>query len=103
MDILTAGAAGSRTSPLPFFYHEASVPQSVSGSRHCRPNCRLDQRRVTVRGKQYWRVQTPGFATREGARSNAETIRDKLALQDVWIIKRQGIPAQTAAPALTAW
>lgn len=43
---------------------------------------------VTVRGKEYWRIQTGRYASWKAARSNAEIIKDKLALEDVWIIKR---------------
>ncbi len=47
-----------------------------------------EQQQVTVKGKQYWRVQITGFLTAEEARGYADTAREKLGLKDVWIMKR---------------
>jgi cell division septation protein DedD len=43
---------------------------------------------VTVKGKQYWRVHASGFSTAAEAKSQANVIKEKLGLQDVWITKR---------------
>ena len=43
---------------------------------------------VTVKGKQYWRVHVSGFSTAEEARSQADAVKEKLGLKDVWITKR---------------
>ena len=43
---------------------------------------------VTVKGKQYWRVQVPGFSSSDDAKTKAEEIREKLGLKNVWIVKR---------------
>ena len=47
-----------------------------------------DQQPVTVKGKQFWRVQITGFSTQEQASAYADTAREKLGLKDVWIMKR---------------
>jgi cell division septation protein DedD len=46
------------------------------------------QQPVTVKGKQFWRVQITGFSTQEQARAYADTAREKLGLKYVWIMKR---------------
>lgn len=43
---------------------------------------------VTVKGKDYWRVQASGFSTADEARSRATSIRQQLGLKDVWVSKR---------------
>lgn len=47
-----------------------------------------EQQPVIVKGNQYWRVQIAGFPTEEAARAYANTAKEKLGLQDVWIMKR---------------
>jgi len=48
----------------------------------------VEQRRVRIKGREFWRVQVSGFATAEVARSYAESAQPKLGLKDVWIFKR---------------
>ena len=43
---------------------------------------------VTVKGTPYWRVQVTGFASREEATAYSEIVKDKLGLNDTWIMKR---------------
>ena len=43
---------------------------------------------VTVKGKDYWRVQVSGFATATEAKSKAKLIKETLGLKDVWVAKR---------------
>ena len=43
---------------------------------------------VTVKGKTYWRVHVPGFPTAAEAKSNANVIKERLGLKDVWVVKR---------------
>jgi hypothetical protein len=43
---------------------------------------------VIVKGKQYWRVLVSGFSTETEAKSQANIIKEKLGLEDVWITKR---------------
>ena len=43
---------------------------------------------VTVRGKNYWRVHVPGFATVAEAKAKASLIKEKLGLKDAWVAKR---------------
>jgi cell division septation protein DedD len=47
-----------------------------------------DLQQVTVKGKQYWRVQITGFSTKEEARATAGTAKEALGLKDVWITTR---------------
>jgi cell division septation protein DedD len=47
-----------------------------------------DQYAVTVKGKQYWRVHVSGFSTAAEAKFQANIIKQKLGLKDVWITKR---------------
>lgn len=47
-----------------------------------------EQQQVIVKGKQYWRVQITGFSTEEAASAYAYNAKEKLGLQDVWIMKR---------------
>jgi uncharacterized coiled-coil protein SlyX len=48
----------------------------------------VEQRRVRVKGREFWRVQVSGFATANAARYYAESAKAKLGLKDVWIFKR---------------
>ena len=43
---------------------------------------------VTIKGKQYWRVHTSGFSTAAEAKFQANIIKEKLGLKDVWITQR---------------
>ena len=43
---------------------------------------------ATVKGKQYWRVQIPGFTSMAEAKKAAEPVKEKLNIKDVWIYKR---------------
>ncbi|MGB7933084.1 MAG: SPOR domain-containing protein [Gammaproteobacteria bacterium] len=47
-----------------------------------------DLHRVSVKGTEYWRVQVTGFATAAEAKAEAGLIKEKLALDDVWIVKQ---------------
>ena len=47
-----------------------------------------EQQQVTVKGKQYWRVQITGFSTADEARAYAGTAKAKLGITDVWITTR---------------
>ena len=44
--------------------------------------------RATVKGNEYWRVQVSGFATAAEAKSEASLIREKLGIDDIWIVKQ---------------
>ena len=43
---------------------------------------------ATVKGKQYWRLQAPGFGSMAAAKTAAEPMKEKLKIKDVWILKR---------------
>jgi cell division septation protein DedD len=49
---------------------------------------RVTQNRVTVKGREVWRVQISGFATQQEARAYGATAGEKLGLKDVWVFKR---------------
>lgn len=42
-----------------------------------------------VKGKQYWRLQVPGFTSLGQARARAGDIKTALGIQDVWFLKRK--------------
>jgi hypothetical protein len=46
------------------------------------------QQQVTVKGTQYWRVQTTGFSTAAEAQVYAGTVRKILGLKNTWITRR---------------
>lgn len=41
-----------------------------------------------VKGKQYWRLQIPGFESMAAAKKAAEPVKEKMKIKDVWILKR---------------
>jgi len=43
---------------------------------------------VTVRGKDYWRVHVPGFASAAEANAKASLIKEKFGLKGTWVAKR---------------
>jgi hypothetical protein len=43
---------------------------------------------ASVKGKQYWRLQIPGFKSMAEAKSAAAPVKEKLKIKDVWIFKR---------------
>jgi hypothetical protein len=49
---------------------------------------RVTQNRVTVKGREVWRLQIDGFATQQEARAYGVTASAKLGLKDVWVFKR---------------
>ena len=49
---------------------------------------RVTQNRVTVKGREVWRLQISGFATQQEARAYGATVSEKLGLKDVWVFKR---------------
>jgi hypothetical protein len=42
---------------------------------------------ATVKGKQYWRLQAPGYRSMAAAKTAAEPIKEQLKIKDVWIFK----------------
>jgi len=43
---------------------------------------------ASVKGKQYWRLQIPGFKSMAEAKSAATPVKEKLKIKEVWIFKR---------------
>ncbi len=41
-----------------------------------------------VKGKQYWRLQMPGFESMAAAKKAAEPVKEQMKIKDVWILKR---------------
>ena len=48
----------------------------------------VEQNPVTVKGKQYWRVRAPGFASAAAARTQADRVEDRLGLKGSWVSRR---------------
>ena len=44
--------------------------------------------KAEVKGRDFWRAQLTGFASRNAARTYAEPVRKKLRLKDVWIFRK---------------
>ena len=76
----------------PWVINLASSPSQADADRFAAKvqstGIETQQQQVTVKGRQYWRVQTTGFTTTDEARAYAGTVREKLGLQDVWISRR---------------
>jgi len=49
---------------------------------------RVKQSRVTVKGREVWRLQISGFETQQEARTYGAIASEKLGLKDVWVFKR---------------
>ena len=43
---------------------------------------------ATVKGRQYWRLQAPGYRSITAAKAAAEPMKEQLKIKDVWILKR---------------
>lgn len=43
---------------------------------------------VTVKGRDYWRVQVVGFPNSAAARARVDAVKQSLGLKDVWVMKR---------------
>jgi hypothetical protein len=43
---------------------------------------------ATVKGRQYWRLQAPGFVSMAEAKTAAEPIKEQLKIKNIWIFKR---------------
>jgi hypothetical protein len=42
-----------------------------------------------VKGRQYWRLQIPGFDSAADARAHAEPVKQALGIKDIWILKKK--------------
>ena len=47
-----------------------------------------DLNQVTVKGKEFWRVQVPGYPTADEAKAAAKLIKEKLGLVGIWVVKQ---------------
>ncbi|MEN8133488.1 MAG: SPOR domain-containing protein [Pseudomonadota bacterium] len=76
----------------PWVINLASSPSKADADRLAEKarsrDIQTEQQQVTVKGKQYWRVQIIGFSTAEEARAYGDTAKEKLGLKDIWIMKR---------------
>jgi hypothetical protein len=84
--------AGSAGRGGPWVINLVSSPSKADADRFAAraraSDIETEQQQVTVKGRQYWRVQITGFASAEEARAYAGTARAKLGLEDVWITRR---------------
>jgi cell division septation protein DedD len=85
------GSVNAGASP-PWVINLASLPNEADADRFAArarsKDIQVEQYAVTIKGKAYWRVQASGFSTATEARSQANIIKKKLGLKDVWITKR---------------
>ena len=76
----------------PWVVNLASLPDKADADRFAArarsKDIQVEQYAVIIKGKEYWRVQASGFLTVTEARSQANIIKKKLGLKDVWITKR---------------
>jgi cell division septation protein DedD len=66
--------------------HKADAERFVGKAKSRGVDAGLYQ--VTVKGKKYWRVHVTGFHTAAEAKSNADVIKERLGLKEVWVAKR---------------
>jgi len=67
-------------------YDQAAADQFASKARSA--GIPVEQNQALVNGKQVWRLQVSGFASREAANHYGDTSKKKLGLKNVWIFKR---------------
>ncbi|MGD2137513.1 MAG: SPOR domain-containing protein [Gammaproteobacteria bacterium] len=83
---------GNGAADKPWVINLASSPSKADAERFAaRARSRdieTELQPVSVKGRQYWRVQITGFPSREAARAYAATAREKLGLKDVWVTTR---------------
>ena len=56
----------------------------------------VEQHRVNLKGREFWRMQVTGFATGEEAGCYGKLAQKKLGLKDVWLFERSTSDGQTA-------
>ena len=49
----------------------------------------VEENQTQVKGRTYWRVQITGFETAAEARSEAQEVKEKLQLKDVWVFRER--------------
>ena len=83
--------AVSMTKQGPWVINIASLPSKADAERFAENVRTMDieteQQHVTVKGKEYWRVQITGFSTAAEAKATAGTTMEKLGLKEIWITK----------------
>ncbi len=67
-------------------YDKAAADRFVATAKS--KGVRVTENRVTVKGREVWRLQIGGFATQQEARAYGATASEKLGLKDVWVFKR---------------
>jgi cell division septation protein DedD len=67
-------------------YDQAAADQFANKARSA--GIPVEQNQALVNGKQVWRLQVSGFASREAANHYGDTSKKKLGLKNVWIFKR---------------
>jgi len=88
--VTTANTVKTTTTPH-WYINLASLPSKADADKYASrarsKDIQVEQHAVTIKGKDYWRVQAGGFASAGEARAQAETIKAKLGLKEVWISK----------------
>lgn len=87
---ITAVPAG--TAPGPWVINLASSPYKTAAdqfaARARTKGIPAELVKAEVKGRDYWRVQLTGFASKGAARTYAGPVKEKLGLKDVWIFRQ---------------
>jgi len=70
----------------------ASLPNKAAADRFAESaqskGIQTEQTRVSVKGREYWRIQLTNFPTAKEAKSYAGSVKEKLGLKEIWISRR---------------
>jgi hypothetical protein len=83
---------GSRTADSHWVINLASFPDQAAADRFMQEaadkGIETDKRRVTIKGREFWRAQVTGFPSSADAIADSAGIKQALGLQDVWIAQQ---------------
>jgi cell division septation protein DedD len=82
----TNGDSGTWVINLVSFQRKVDAERYVIKANSRGVSAEINQ--ATARGKEYWRVQVPGFSSADEASTKASEVQNKLGLKDVWIVQR---------------
>ena len=86
LDAPAAARNGPWVINLVSLYDKAAADRFVAAAET--KGVRVSENRVTVKGREVWRLQISGFAEQQDARAYGVTVSEKLGLKDVWVFKR---------------
>ena len=82
LDAPAAARNGPWVIPMVSLYAQAAAARFVAAAET--KGVRVTENRVTVKGREVWRLQIGGFAEQQDARAYGVTVSEKLGLKDVW-------------------